>query len=318
MRRSIFIAFAFLFFCSWRAEAEWLDPLDEIYWQGTAFAGTGAAAADSAATCSGPENGFPPVAAARPATVKPAIAIIIDDMGVDRNRSARATLLPPEVTLAYLPYALHVADQTRAARRRGHPLIVHMPMEPDRRTANPGPDVLETGLSPLELHRRITANLGAFGGYDGVNNHMGSRFSRDEDGLRLLMAELKSRGLFFIDSKTIAGSAAEKIAREAGIPTTHRDVFIDHYDEPEKIAQALQKIEIIANRTGSAVAIGHPRDATLDALEKWLPSLAEKGFHLATLEEVIALREERRKLAAPSSAAARAAKSIPAKASSPH
>lgn len=284
--------------CSARAEAELLEPLSDIYWQGTPFASMATSSPpDSLAehdTCVADHITSFPEQAPPTAPGKPAIAIVIDDMGLDRIRSARAVLLPPQITLAYLPYSPFIKDQTKAARDKGHSLIVHMPMEPDRKTADPGPNCLETGLSPLALHDRIAANLAAFEEYIGVNNHMGSKFSRDEDSLRLLMTELKSRGLVFFDSKTVPDSAGEKIAREMNVATTHRDVFIDHFQDEEKIEHSLRQIENIARHTGSAVAIGHPRDMTLDALEKWLPSLEKKGFRLVTLKEVIGLREKQK------------------------
>ena len=52
-------------------------------------------------------------AAAMPATMgRPVIAIILDDMGVDRPRSSRAAMLSAPVTLSYLPYARKLAEQT--------------------------------------------------------------------------------------------------------------------------------------------------------------------------------------------------------------
>ena len=226
---------------------------------------------------------------------KPVISIVIDDMGVDRKRSERAVLLPKQVTLAYLPYSLRIREQTAKAKDKGHELIVHMPMAPERKTANPGPDYLDAALPPLELHERIVKNLDAFEGYDAVNNHMGSAFTQSKDGINVLMSELKLRGLAFLDSKTAPESIAEKSAQDAGLRVTHRDVFIDHFEDKAKVDAALAQIERVAKRTGSAVAIGHPKDVTLNALEKWLPGLEKKGFRLVRLKEVIDLRANKKK-----------------------
>ncbi len=285
-----------------KAGAELFEPLSDIYWQ-TAMPPEAAANmyskaslsnADEDALCSVPEDFsfLPQITPQIPDDGKPLIAIVIDDMGLDRKRSLRATTLPPQVTLAYIPYSPHVREQTQDAINKGHELIVHVPMQPERGTADPGKDHLSTAISPLELHDRLKRNLDAFEGYVGINNHMGSAFTQNADGMSIVMSELKARELVFLDSKTAPKSVGEKIATINGVPTTHRDIFIDHFEDPVKVANALAQIEKIAKLSGSVVAIGHPKDVTLSALEKWLPTLQAKGFRLAPLTEVIRRRQE--------------------------
>lgn len=221
---------------------------------------------------------------------KPMIAIVIDDMGLDRAHSARATRLPAEVTLSYLPYSQNIRQQTAEARKAGHELMLHMPMQPERKTADPGPGHLGVGMTPLALHDRVIKNLDAFDGYTGVNNHMGSKFTKDRDGLAIVMAALAERKMMFLDSRTAPGSIAEKIAREHGMKTTHRDVFLDDDVAPAAVAKSLIQVEQVARRAGAAIAIGHPKDVTLAALEKWLPTLAAKGYELVPVSQVITLR----------------------------
>lgn len=231
-----------------------------------------------------------PLAPSQMAGRRPMIAVVIDDMGVDRRHSEKAVKLPPMVTLSYLPYSDGLAQQVDAARSAGHELILHLPMQPDRKTADPGPDHLGAGMTPLELHARLLRNLDSFAGYAGVNNHMGSQFTQSRDGLAVVMAELKARNLMFLDSRTSPRSLAEKVARDHGILTTRRDVFIDDDARPAAVEKSLAQIESVARRSGTAIAIGHPKDVTLAALEKWIPSLAGKGFDLVPLSQAVALR----------------------------
>ena len=53
----------------------------------------------------------------------------------------------------------------------------------------------------------------------------------------------------------------------------------------------LSETEARARTHGSAVAIGHPRDATLDVLEPWLATVEGRGFRLAPLSAVILERQ---------------------------
>lgn len=235
------------------------------------------------------------------------VAIVIDDVGVDYKRSARAIDLPSGVTLAFLPYAKHVKEQTETAAAKGHELMVHLPMEPLRMSVDPGDNYLAVAHSNEELEKRISRNLDAFGGYKGVNNHMGSAFTRHAPGLDVLMTALRERGVYFLDSKTAPDSVAENVARQKGVPVTHRDVFLDHFETSEKVNAALAQVERIARSGGYAVAIGHPKDVTLGALEAWLPTLAAKNIEVIPMSQMV----EKRQWARKAYSAAKAAKVQP-------
>lgn len=217
-----------------------------------------------------------------PADGRPRIAVVLDDLGPAWGNSLRAASLPGPLTLALLPYAEGLPELAGRARQAGHELLVHMPMEPiDLARNNPGPGALLTSLTPAELQARLTANLGSFEGYVGINNHMGSAFSTYAPGLELVMAELKARGLLFLDSRTVGGTLAEGAALDAGVPALGRDVFLDNSpDDPTAIWAQLRLTEQIARKRGFAVAIGHPHAATLEALAAWLPELEARGFQL--------------------------------------
>jgi len=224
---------------------------------------------------------------------KPIIAIIIDDMGVNRAMS-KAVLdnIKKPVTLSFLPYGSDLQEQVDRAKKDKHEVILHLPWEPYSIGANPGPNALMTDDTSEEILSKLAVNLNSFKGYDGINNHMGSKFSRYPTGIELVMEELKKRNLFFLDSLTDSNSIAETIAHKYSVPTTHRNIFLDHVDSEEFVEHALNEVERIALETGSAVAIGHPKQATINGLKKWLPSLAKKGFKLVTLKEVINERQK--------------------------
>ncbi len=226
---------------------------------------------------------------------RPKIVVVIDDLGPNYKNTKRVAKLPAPLTLAYLPYADHVAKLSKKARARGHELMVHMPMQPTRDNVDPGPNALEVNLSEAELMKRIKKNLSAFDGYVGINNHMGSAFTRDNEGLETLMEELRVRDILYLDSRTVPDSRAEDIARNNGVATTTRDVFIDHLPNAEFISGGLAKTERVARTHGTAIAIGHPYDATIDALEAWLPTLSAKGFDLVPITAVMEERDPRLK-----------------------
>ena len=222
-------------------------------------------------------------------TSQPMIAIVIDDMGLDRVRSRQTVELPGPLTFAYLAYAGDLATQTRSAREAGHELLVHVPMEPKSGTTDPGPNALLTGLETAELERRIAWNLSQFDGYIGINNHMGSKVTSDRSSMQALMEELAQRELLFLDSRTSAETVAFAEASKAGIPALRRDVFIDHDPSPVAVRASLLEVENLARRQGYAIAIGHPKDSTISALSEWLPDVLSRGFSIVPVS-VIALK----------------------------
>jgi len=226
-----------------------------------------------------------------PARPGPAmIAVIIDDMGVDRRRSAKVVELPGPLTLSFMTYAAHLSEQAGAAHARGHELMMHMPMQP-LGTMDPGPDVLSDNLPPDELRRRIESDLSRFQGYVGVNNHMGSRFTAYAPGMRLVMEALHQRGLLFIDSMTTGKSVGLATAREAQVPAAARNIFLDDVDDEAAVTAQLVKAEAQAKKNGTVIVIGHPHDNTVAALSAWLPGLAGRGITLVPVTEIVKVRQ---------------------------
>lgn len=217
---------------------------------------------------------------------KPVIAIVIDDMGLDRKRSARMAALPGPLTLSWLPYARDLAAQSRSARANGHELMLHMPMEPSVK-ADPGPEALLVSLDKGEVLRRFRAALDSFDGYVGVNNHMGSRFTADRAALAPVLGELHRRGLLWLDSRTTPNSAGIALAQELRMPFAGRDVFLDNEEKVSAIRAQLSKVEQVAKHQGFGIAIGHPHDATIEALASWVPDVQKRGFVLVPISAVV-------------------------------
>ena len=218
------------------------------------------------------------------------VAIVIDDVGVVPAGAKRVLALPAPITVAIMAYAGQARSLAGETRRRGHEVWMHVPMEPAGR-ADPGPDALLTNLAPAELQARLVRNLGRMEGYVGINNHMGSRFTTDPAGMAVVAAELKRRGLMFLDSRTSPRTVAESVARAAGVPTTARDVFLDNDTGAGRIELQLAQLEARARSHGTAVGIGHPHPETTRALDAWIPAARARGIELVPLSRIIRARE---------------------------
>lgn len=222
----------------------------------------------------------------------PRVAIVIDDMGGDVAQSRRAIALPKAVTLSFLPYPETAPALAGAALREGHEILVHVPMEP-LGTADPGPNALRTDLDATENMRRLEWSLSRIAGFDGINNHEGSKFSADRTSLAPVIGVLAQRHVFFLDSRTTPDTQVVSVARAFGVESAGRDVFLDDKDAPDAIDAQLRQTEAIARSQGVAIAIGHPRTNTLDALWRWTGELASRGYELIPVRLAVRLKTER-------------------------
>ncbi len=218
----------------------------------------------------------------------PKIAIVIDDLGLTHAASGRLATMRGPYTLAYLPYAEDLVSQTAKVREAGHELIVHLPMEPKNQSADPGPNALLAGLDHQEFERRIDWNLNRFNGFVGVNNHMGSLMTEQAGQMVRVMVHLRRGGYLFLDSLTSPNSVASRAAAATGVPHIKRDVFLDNIQEKALVELQLAKAERIARKRGYAVAIGHPYEVTLSALQDWRSTLGDRGFALVPISQLVA------------------------------
>jgi uncharacterized protein len=221
---------------------------------------------------------------------RPLIAVVLDDVGVARNHAELAIDLPGVITLSFMTYADGVADMAARARAKGHELMLHVPMEPLGHEIDAGPHALTVGASEGELLKRLSWGLDRFPGYIGINNHMGSRFTQDERGMQVVLAELKRRNLLFLDSRTIGNTVGDKLAVRMGVPHVMRDVFLDNEMDEAAVIKQLMQAERVAARTGQAIAIGHPHPATIAAIRAWMPKAEARGFVIVPLSAVAKLR----------------------------
>jgi polysaccharide deacetylase 2 family uncharacterized protein YibQ len=228
-------------------------------------------------------------AVAQIAAGQPAIAIVMDDLGTSARQVERIMALRAPIVMSFLPDGAEAPALAARARRAGHEILLHIPMEPNELDHNnPGRGALFVTDGTDKIRGSLGNSLDRFEGFVGINNHMGSRFTRDWRAMSAVLGELKSRGLMFLDSKTTLGSAGALVAQTLDLPYAVRDVFIDDSREPDAVAFQLQRLERVSRKKGIAVAIGHPNNVTLDALAAWLPQARARGFAIVPISYVAA------------------------------
>ncbi|MCI5048667.1 MAG: divergent polysaccharide deacetylase family protein [Aquisalinus sp.] len=232
---------------------------------------------------------------------RPKIVVIFDDIGL--NKAAYETLrgLPGPLTFSILPYVTAPDELAADALGRGHDVFLHLPMQPTSDEKGAGPGALLVSDTPGTIRRKVNRNLNAFSGYSGINNHMGSLFTRDRARMKIVLSEIDQRDVFFVDSLTSGSSVARDVAAQLGMTILSRDVFLDSDYEnlsTRVIRERLGELEAIALNKGYAVAIAHPYTKTIDTLRPWLVSLEMRGFELVTVADLLGEDEQPQPLTA--------------------
>jgi hypothetical protein len=236
----------------------------------------------------------PRVTAPRPSVppvVRPAkqgrMAIVLDDWGNNYSLLRAVKDLKQPVTLAIipnLPHSRRIAEEA-AASRLG--VIIHMPMQPFDERQPLEPHTIKVKSSEEEIHRYLEEAIRSVPRAEGLNNHMGSAVTSDLRAMRAVLAYLKKKNLFFIDSNVISTTVGPQVAEETGIAFAKRDVFIDNEPNKAAIREKLEEARDIALDRGQVIVIGHDKQVTLDALKEAMPRFAKQGIRFVLVKELV-------------------------------
>jgi uncharacterized protein len=236
---------------------------------------------------SGAKSEYKKKAAAKSRITKGRIAFVIDDVGYNMHELEPFLEIPVKLTFAVLPKLDYTEKAVDAIKKASKSYILHQPMEP-LGEENPGPGALYTEMNSTEIEKVLFDNLSTLPGVRGLNNHMGSKATADEQCMKNLFTFLKRKEIFFLDSATTPYSVAEKIAEEFEVPYLRRAVFLDNKDDKEYIERAIQKGLTIANTKGDVVMIGHVwSDYLIEAIESNSKEIEEEGYDVVFLEEIV-------------------------------
>ncbi len=216
---------------------------------------------------------------------KPKIALVIGGLGLNAKTTRQAIeQLPPEVTLSFVPYAEGLQGWIDMARAGGHEVLLEAPMEPkDYPDNDPGPYTLMADGRAQETSQRLEWLLSRATGYFGVTNYLGSKFVANDGAMATFSADLRARGLAFIDD----GSA---VKRGGGLLRASANAVIDDDLASDSIDKQLLLLETSAMRDGQALGSGFAYPLTLDQVSRWANSLAQRGYQLAPASAVMMAR----------------------------
>ncbi len=224
-----------------------------------------------------------------PEKIKPVrgkLYIVIDDVGNNVFQLKPFLKLPFKITFAILPGLPYTKEAARLIHEAGKEYIIHQPMDAvgGQKT---GPGAIHIGMKEATVTEVLSTNVKELPYARGMNNHMGSAGTADEEIMTYLFHFLKKNHMFFLDSRTTAQSVGRKIAAETGIPFAERSVFLDNKQEKKSIEKSIERGLEISEKKGHAVMIGHVWSSELaQILLDLYPTLLENNYTLNNLTDL--------------------------------
>lgn len=220
---------------------------------------------------------------------EPKAAIIIDDIGYNLEAVETAYSLGRPLTLAILPDASQAGEASRLALACGLEIMLHLPFESaeEKNGTNTFEGTISAKMSPAEIRAAVVRGLDRVAGAAGVNNHTGSSATEETRLMRPVFEVLKSRGLYFVDSRTTAETVAYEEAVLAGVRSASRNVFLDADPGEARIAARLRELFALAKKNGRAVGICHPKRESLAALARHIGLADAYGVRLVFASAIV-------------------------------
>jgi len=212
------------------------------------------------------------------------VAIVILGVGLAEAATRAAMALPPEIGLAFSPYARRLGEWQAQAKAAGHEIWAELPLEPadplradaGERAVRPQQDeadrlaALEWILDRLPDSAGLVADPGAF--------------ARQPEAFAPLARAMAVRGLGFVE---LGSSRLQAVAAASGARHAVADIRLDAEPTPDAVDRALGELRELASRRGGVIAHAYAHPSTLARLAAWVHRAADERLRLVTVGEAI-------------------------------
>lgn len=218
----------------------------------------------------------------------PDIVIIVDDFGNSGGKLLEDFAdLPQEIVFAVLPDLSHSKTAAEIAARKGHEVIIHVPMEAENSSVSPGKKFISKNMEEDAIQDVLDDFIAQMPMAIAANNHMGSAATASLSTMNHVIGHLKAKGLFFIDSATTAQSAVFSAAKQNNAFSARRDIFLDVPDNSDAtLADKIQSLGKYKGRREPVIIITHCHNREkLDALRKFITQVESMGIRIVSLRD---------------------------------
>ena len=216
------------------------------------------------------------------------VAIIIDDVGWNLSIIKELEEINKPLTLSILPKAPYSEKIVKELKDKNFELFLHLPLEPSPPSQCLDKGLIKVDMDAEEIKKVFEDNVRYFLPYiKGVNNHMGSLFTTNEEKMRILLESIKEKNLYFVDSLTNQKSCGYKIAKELGIKTGKRDIFLDISSEPEQINKKIDQLLKMGKENQGVIAIGHAKSNTIKVLKERISDFEANDIEIVPVSTLL-------------------------------
>lgn len=216
-------------------------------------------------------------------------AIVIDDLGASTQAALRLLALNEDFTFSVLPHLEYSTQVASLLHEHQKEILLHLPMEAQNPSENPGKGAIMAYMGLEQIRETLERNLLSVPFAVGVNNHMGSRMTTDSEKITMVLQHLAHQHLFFLDSRTTASSVAYDAAQRLGVKSAARKVFLDAdvHLSVQTVKARLRELAELAEQQQPAIAIGHPKDTTIQALREVLPEFKQRNIQIVRVSQFL-------------------------------
>lgn len=216
------------------------------------------------------------------------VVLIIGGIGISQTSTQQAIQnLPANVTLAFAPYGNSLTRWAQQARKKGHELLLQIPMEPKGYPENnPGQHTLRTDVDLQENLVNLHWSMSRITNYVGVMNYLGNSLLTEPAALTPLFSEIAERGLLFVDDGTVNNSVAEGAAVKALLPFAKGQIVIDNVRSRAAIAEKLDQLSKQAKRSGLAIGVGNAFPDTIAMVSEFARRAKEAGIEITPVSSI--------------------------------
>lgn len=227
---------------------------------------------------------------------RPQVSLMVGGLGLNRALTEKAIDdLPPEISLAFAPYAKDLEFWTEKARKAGHEVVIELPMESyGSQPESLGAAGLLSSRTPAENLQRLDWLMSRFEGYFAATNYLGGKFSADPASIAPVLAQLREAGVAYIDD---TGAAKGMASRTGAVIASVNTVIPPAPDNSARnsVRRELERLQQIAQRDGAALAKTYAYEVTIEEIAAWAGTLDEQGMALAPASAALPTRYAGRK-----------------------
>ncbi len=222
----------------------------------------------------------------------PVISLLIE--GLDAAKIPREFFnLPEEITFGISTNVTNNNIKSLISQKRN--VLLNLPLEHEDLITQSEETLLSNNAED-ENSKLLNNFLSALDAKEGVYSIPEEKFTETISESEFLLQKLKEKDVLYLCGKADKSAIIYQIADKMSFHVLANDVILDEVIEPSLITANLAKLENIAIKNGSAIAIMSSYPLTLEILQNWLPTLENKGIKILPIKTLYKITKQRKEL----------------------